>query len=1039
MSKAPARLTSHQELAAYRHELRGRAATDKPRIRVCMTGCRAIGAEAVLESLKREVERRGCGDSLELVETGCHGFCAVGPVVGVDPCGYFYQQVAPEDAPRIVSSALNGEAVQQLLYLDPKTGERLPRPEDIPFFRGQRKIVLRNCGQIDPCRIEHYLARDGYAAISQVLSEMTPEQVIEEMKTSGLRGRGGAGFSTGLKWQFARAAKGDTKYVVCNGDEGDPGAFMDRGVLEGDPHSVIEGMLVCGYAIGARQGYLYVRAEYPIALRHLRIALRQAEELGLLGENLLGSGFSFRLEIREGAGAFVCGEETALIASIEGKRGMPRPRPPFPAQSGLWGCPTNINNVETFANIAPIILNGAAWYAAMGTEGSKGTKVFALAGKVRNTGLVEVPMGISLREIIYEVGGGIPRDRKFKAVQMGGPSGGCLPTEHLEVKIDYESLVSLGAIMGSGGMVVLDETNCMVDIARFFLNFCQEESCGKCLPCRIGTKRMLEVLTRITEGRGAPEDIQLLREMGAAIKDSSLCGLGQTAPNPVLSTLRYFADEYEAHIRWKDCPAGMCRALSTSPCQDACPAGVDAQGYIGLAAQGKYAEGLALVRERIPLPGVCGRVCYHPCERVCRRGDVDEPIAINNVKRFLADWECNRPEAEVLAEIPRLTYRTDKVAVVGSGPAGLAAASKLAQEGWPVTVFEAHAVLGGSLAEAIPAYRLPRNLLAREIRCLEAMGIEFQVERRIKREDLEALKAQGYRAILLAVGAHRSRPMRLPGEELGGVISGLDFLRKVNLGEITAAPGRALVVGGGNVAIDAARVALRLGADVTIQYRRSREEMPAHDWEVQEAEAEGIKIEYLTTPNRLIGEGGRLQAAECVRMKLGERDQQGRRRPEVIPGSEYTIPADWVIAAIGQVPETRFVQELGVEVTADGLIPVDPATMQTNLPGVFAAGDAVTGPATVVEGFAGGNRAAAAIHRYLLGIPTPPAEPPEKSRVPLEKPREEDLVSRPRAKMPCLEGALRVSSFTEVEQGLTEEQVRREARRCLRCGLQKDE
>ncbi len=555
------RLQTHEELAAYREEIRQARSADTPRIRVCMTGCRAIGADAVLAAIREAVQRKGCGDSLEIVETGCHGFCAAGPVVGIDPHGYFYQQVAPKDAEEIIASALSGEPVERLLYRDLKTRERARRPEEIGFFQSQRKIVLRNCGQIDPCRIDHYIARDGYAALSRMFQTLTPEQVVAEVKSSGLRGRGGAGFSTGQKWHFARLAQGKTKYVICNGDEGDPGAYMDRGVLEGDPHSVIEGMLICGYAIGSTQGYLYVRAEYPIAVRHLRIALEQAREMGLLGENILGSGFSFNLEVREGAGAFVCGEETALIASIEGKRGMPRPRPPFPAQRGLWDCPTNINNVETFANIAPIILNGGAGYASLGTEGSKGTKVFALAGQVRNTGLVEVPMGASLRDIIFNVGGGIRRGRKFKAVQIGGPSGGCLPEQHLDVGIDYESLVSLGAIMGSGGMIVLDDSNCMVDIARYFLAFCQDESCGKCIPCRIGTKRMLEILTRITEGKGEPGDPDLLRGMAMAIKDSSLCGLGQTAPNSVLSTLRYFRHEYDAHITDKVCPAGVCKAL----------------------------------------------------------------------------------------------------------------------------------------------------------------------------------------------------------------------------------------------------------------------------------------------------------------------------------------------------------------------------------------------------------------------------------------------------------------------------------------------
>jgi NADH:ubiquinone oxidoreductase subunit F (NADH-binding)/Pyruvate/2-oxoacid:ferredoxin oxidoreductase delta subunit len=456
---------------------------------------------------------------------------------------------------------VNGNIVERLVFADTKTGEHIPLADDVPFYKRQMKVVLRNCGKIDPKNIMHYIARDGYAALSKVLFTATPEEVIDSVKASGLRGRGGAGFPTGLKWGFARAAKGDTKYLICNADEGDPGAFMDRAVLEGDPHAVLEGMIIAAYAIGTETGYIYVRAEYPIAVEHLRIAVRQAEELGLLGENILGSGINFRINIKEGAGAFVCGEETALMASIEGRRGMPRPRPPFPANSGLWGKPTNINNVETFANISPIILRGADWYASIGTERSKGTKLFALAGKVNNTGLVEVPMGVSLREVVFDIGGGVPEEKEFKAVQIGGPSGGCVPAEHLDLPIDYDSLSSVGAIMGSGGMIVMDEDTCMVDVARYFMNFVQNESCGKCVPCRIGTKRMLEILTRITEGEGEDGDVDLLADMAAIIKDASLCALGQTAPNPVLTTISFFRDEYEAHIKDRRCPAHVCGSL----------------------------------------------------------------------------------------------------------------------------------------------------------------------------------------------------------------------------------------------------------------------------------------------------------------------------------------------------------------------------------------------------------------------------------------------------------------------------------------------
>ncbi|MGE5252351.1 MAG: NADH-quinone oxidoreductase subunit NuoF [Planctomycetaceae bacterium] len=527
-----------------------------------MTGCRAFGAVEIRDAFKRSVGGNGLSGKADIVETGCHGFCARAPVAAIDPYGFFYQQISPKDVPLIVEQSLGeGKPVEKILYKHPQEGRPIPLEKDVPFYREQMKIVLRNCGQIDPTRMEDYLAREGYLGIAKVLSSMKPEEVIEEVVRSGLRGRGGAGFPTGNKWKFARGAKGDEKYVVCNADEGDPGAFMDRAVLEGDPHTVLEGMLIAAYAIGAQHGYIYVRAEYPIAVTHVKKAVADARDLGLLGKNILGTGFDFDVKIKEGAGAFVCGEETALIASIEGRRGMPRTRPPFPAVAGLWGKPTNINNVETFANIPPIIHKGGGWYASLGTEKSKGTKIFALAGKINNTGLVEVPMGITLEKIIFDVGGGIPGGKKFKAAQTGGPSGGCIPASLVNLPIDYDSLTAAGAIMGSGGLIILDENTCMVDLAKFFLTFTQNESCGRCVPCRLGTKRMLEILQRITEGKGEPADLEMLRELAPMVKDASLCGLGQTAPNPVLTTLNYFLDEYKAHIEEKRCPAGVCKAL----------------------------------------------------------------------------------------------------------------------------------------------------------------------------------------------------------------------------------------------------------------------------------------------------------------------------------------------------------------------------------------------------------------------------------------------------------------------------------------------
>ena len=535
------------------------------------TGCKSAGSKEVQLAFSRAIEAKGLSDEVMVVETGCHGFCEHGPLVIVYPEGTFYCQVKAEDVEEIVESHLfKGRIVERLLYHEPLTHESIPNYSEINFYKKQHRLVLENCGAINPEQIEEYIAVGGYEALAKAVTTMSPEDVIEEIKKSGLRGRGGGGFPTGMKWQFATASVSDKKYVICNADEGDPGAFMDRSVLEGDPHKILEGMAVCGYAIGADEGYIYVRAEYPLAIKRLRIAIEQAEAMGLLGENIFGSGFSFKLHIKEGAGAFVCGEETALMASIEGKRGMPRPRPPFPAVAGLWGKPTNINNVETFGNVAAIITNGADWYAGFGTEKSKGTKVFALTGKINNTGLAEVPMGITMREIIYDIGGGINGGKKFKAVQIGGPSGGCLPESMLDLSIDYDSLTAAGAMMGSGGLVVMDEDTCMVDVAKFFLNFTQSESCGKCTPCREGTKRMLEVLTRITEGQGREGDIELLEELARNIKETALCGLGQTAPNPVLSTLKYFRHEYEAHIKEKRCPAGACEKLANYEITDAC-------------------------------------------------------------------------------------------------------------------------------------------------------------------------------------------------------------------------------------------------------------------------------------------------------------------------------------------------------------------------------------------------------------------------------------------------------------------------------------
>ncbi|MCD7952193.1 MAG: NADH-quinone oxidoreductase subunit NuoF [Synergistaceae bacterium] len=535
------------------------------------TGCVSSGSKKVVAKLEEELKANSLDKEVKIVETGCQGFCEQGPLVIIYPEGTFYTHVQESDVPEIVSEHLiKGRIVGRLLFKEPLTAQSVPDYADIDFYKKQHRLVLKNCGHINPDSLEEYIGADGYEGLAKVLLTMTPEQVVEEMKKTGLRGRGGGGFPTGMKWGFCQKSPGPKKYIICNADEGDPGAFMDRSLLEGDPHAILEGMIIGAYAIGADEGYIYCRAEYPLAIKRLKQAIAQAEEAGLLGKNILGTDFNCTIHIKEGAGAFVCGEETALMASIEGKRGMPRPRPPFPAVKGLWEKPSNINNVETFANVPYIFRVGAEEYAKLGTEKSKGTKVFALTGKINNTGLAEVPMGITMREIIFDIGGGIIGGKKFKAVQIGGPSGGCIPEQLLDTPVDYDSLIAADAMMGSGGLVVMDEETCMVDVAKFFLNFTQSESCGKCTPCREGTKRMLEMLEKITDGRGEDGDIEKLEKLAASIKAGALCALGQTAPNPILSTLRYFRDEYEAHIKEKRCPAGACHHLLTYKITDAC-------------------------------------------------------------------------------------------------------------------------------------------------------------------------------------------------------------------------------------------------------------------------------------------------------------------------------------------------------------------------------------------------------------------------------------------------------------------------------------
>jgi NADH-quinone oxidoreductase subunit F len=1005
------------------------------------TGCHASGSIAVKKALIDELNKRNLSEEIKVVETGCNGFCAMGPIMVVYPEGIIYMQIKTEDVPELVEEHfIKGRPVERLFFKEPGKEEGIPSMQDIPFFALQDLRVLRNRGLIDPENIEEYIARDGYAGMAKALTELTPEQIVQEVLTSGLRGRGGGGFPTGLKWQFAQRFTGDTKYVLCNADEGDPGAFMDRSVLEADPHAVLEGMVIAAKAIGSNKGYIYCRAEYPLAIQRLNVALAQAREMGLLGNNILDTGFDFDIEIYQGAGAFVCGEETALMTSIEGKRGMPRPRPPFPAEAGLWGKPSVLNNVETLANIGQIVLRGGEWYANVGTEKSKGTKVFALTGDVNNVGLVEVPMGTTLGTIIYDIGNGIPGGKKFKAAQLGGPSGGCIPIQHLNASVDYEKVAELGAIMGSGGLIVMNEDKCAVDMARFFMDFCKEESCGKCTPCREGTKRMLEILTNICNGKGKEGDIELLEEMAYTVKDAALCGLGQTAPNPLLSTLRYFRDEYEEHIRDKKCRAAVCTALFKSPCQHTCPIEMDIPSYIALVRADRVEDAYKVLLKTNPFPSACGRVCDHQCMTKCRRGTLDEPVSIKYLKRYITD-QAPRPDIK-----PVSVTRKEKIAVIGAGPAGLTCARDLALRGYSVKVFEELPTPGGMLSWGIPSYRLPREILNREIDDIRKLGVTIQCGVRVGRDISWDDVNRDFDVVYLAPGAHKSQRMGIEGEDLKGVWGGVEFLRDFNMNEAAwtssqkSLGDRVAVIGGGNSAIDAARTALRLGADVTILYRRLREDMPAAREEIEAAEHEGIKIEYLVAPVRVIGSDGQTTAIECQRMTLGDFDSSGRKRPVVIEGSNFTLAVNTVIAAIGQTPDLTFVPE-GSNVSVNKWSCFDVAgngfRSGTTNPKFFAGGDAVTGPSTVIKAIAAGHQAADDIDASIRKKNGEPAwTPPPEEEISIPFVMDEETVECPMAAMPEMESSLRKSNFLEVELGYAREIAMKEATRCLRCDVE---
>ncbi len=984
----------------------------------------AAGAENTITALENEIERKNIKD-IELAQTGCMGYCVGEPLV----------EIRQGDV-RILYEDITAEKVEELVEQHIVSGNIINRwrvPFDSDFFEPQERIVLKNCGVIDPESIRAAISHGSYKGLAKALKKMKPEGIIDEIEDAKLRGRGGGGFPTGLKWKFARDNESEDKYLVCNADEGDPGAFMDRSILEGDPHRLIEGMTIAGYAIGANHGYVYCRAEYPLAIERLKKAISQAEELGLLGKDIMGSGFDFKLEIRLGAGAFVCGEETALLASLEGQRGEPRPRPPFPPEEGFKDDPTVINNVETLVNVPAIIANGHEWFRDIGTEDSPGTKVFALAGKIKNNGLVEIPMGTSLGEIVFDIGDGLIDGGSFKAAQTGGPSGGCIPVEHLNVPIDYDSLQELGTIMGSGGLIVMDEQDCMVDLAKYFIDFCKDESCGKCTPCRIGTTRMLETLNRITEGEADHEDYEMLLDMGEKVQDSSFCGLGQTAPNPVVSTARYFEDEYLDHIENDYCEASRCAPLFNSPCQNSCPANVDVPKYIDLIRRGEYKQAYKEIQRENPLVLICGRVCYNLCEPSCNRRSLDEGLAIRELKRFISDVV---PKMEGGYPIPQIEEeKNERIAVVGSGPAGLTSAFYLRRKGYQVTIFEEDSVAGGLLVQGIPEYRLPQEKLNEEITVLTTMGVELELETEVGQDvTLDELRRQGYKAVHLAVGAHEDYQLNIKGEEISGVHNALDLLEDININpnRVDMKNKKISVIGGGNSAIDVARNAVRLGAEeVNIVYRRREEEMPANTEEVEKAKYEKVNMYTQVSPVKIIREDVEVKAVECVEMKEGEFDQSGRRRPIPDEESKFELESDIVVVAIGQTVEDNFNNgETLVELNENGLIDVD-EDLSTSIDWIFAGGDCVKGPSTVVECVQQGKEVAREIDQYLGGDGK--VVPESEVERELTEPIIEE--EKPRVKMPEILLSERLQGFKEVEKGYSEDQAREEASRCLRCDV----
>jgi NADH-quinone oxidoreductase subunit F len=1065
-----------RDLGALRQAGIDRIKPSRPFVSVGMGTCgMGNGADKLFEALAKEAT----GPQAPAIRrVGCFGFCAAEPLAMAWRPGkpvLLFTEAKAAKAARFVAGVKSDEAFDRLAKTaaakidswDFRTSkvdygkgyDFLPLWNELSFFKGQEKLVMRDCGLIDPESIEEYLGAGGYSGLVKALGSMKPEVVIGEIKRSKLRGRGGAGFPAYKKWEIMAAAPAhpEGKIVACNADEGDPGAYMNRNEIESDPHMLVEGMAIGAYAMGATRGFVYCRAEYPLAIQRLRKAIDDARAAGLLGRDILGSGLSFDIEVVMGAGAFVCGEETALIASAEGKAGRPLPRPPFPAQKGYLGAPTNINNVETWCNIPLIVARGGEWFSGFGTDLSAGTKVFSLVGKVRNTGLVELPLGTSLDAMVYGMGEGAGKGKRIKAIQSGGPSGGCVPARLFGTKIDYEELAKLGAIMGSGGMVAMDQDNCMVDVARYFVGFTAGESCGKCTPCREGLAQMLRILESVSRGEAKEEDLDTLAELAETVKDAGLCGLGQTAANPILTTLKYFREEYEAHIRERRCEAGVCESLYLALCENSCPMHMNIPGYLQLLKENRIEEAFELTLRENPLPGSVGRICHFHCRMRCRRDQLDEPVSQGEIHRYLADtmYKMGRERA-VYAKLikEKLEPTGKKVSIVGAGPAGLTAAFYLSRLGHEVTVYDERSEAGGIPRWGIPAYRLPKEVLRKEIGLIKRLGVKFVFNTRVGADLSWERLGEMSDAVLVCVGALKDMLLGIPGEELKGVIPGYHLLESLNAGE--GAPRRAapaigsevVVVGGGNSAIDVARSALRTGARVTVVYRRSRADMPANVEELEGALEEDITLVSMAQPIKAVADasGKKVRALEVMRMKAGTVDSSGRPSP-VPTGESYEIPCDTLIIAVGERVDAEGLPSVGALLAKDGRVLADRFSLATANPKFFAAGDAVTGPATAAEAMGQAKKAAAAMDLALMGVPKGDLKAAaaaagrfeslfRKFEYGMEVPASPAKAKMNRARMLAPEE--RRSNFVEISQGYTGEQARFEAERCLRCDVREN-